>query len=106
VNETNYNLALREGLKSLIGLDGVNEKLASFLYDEGFGSAADLSKATVADLMDIEGMTEDMAAQLIQKAAESVITQHTEDVTPPAEESLNEEVESGVEAGRGEEEGA
>jgi N utilization substance protein A len=106
VNETNYNLALREGLKSLIGLDGVNEKLASFLYDEGFGSAADLSKATVADLMDIEGMTEDMAAQLIQKAAESVITQHAEDVTPPTEDSLDEEVESGVEAGRGEEEGA
>jgi len=103
VNETNYNMALREGLKSLIGLDGVNEKLASFLYEEGFGSAADLSKATVADLMDIEGMTEDMAAQLIQEAAESLTLQHAENVAPTGN-SLNEEVKSDVEAGHGEEE--
>jgi N utilization substance protein A len=103
VNETNYNLALREGLKSLIGLDGVNEKLASFLYEEGFGSATDLSKATVADLMDIEGMTEDTAAQLIQKAAESLTPQHAEDVGPTGD-SLNEEIKSDVEAGNGEEE--
>jgi N utilization substance protein A len=103
VNETNYNMALREGLKSLIGLDGVNEKLASFLYEEGFGSAADLSKATVADLMDIEGMTEDMAAQLIQKAAESLTSQRAEKVAPTGD-PLNKEVKSDVEAGRGEEE--
>jgi N utilization substance protein A len=103
VNETNYNMALREGLKSLIGLDGVNEKLASFLYEEGFGSAADLSKATVADLMDIEGMTEDMAALLIQKAAESLTLQHAENVAPTGD-SLNEEVKPDAEAGLGEEE--
>jgi transcription termination/antitermination protein NusA len=103
VNETNYNMALREGLKSLIGLDGVNEKLASFLYEEGFGSAADLSKATVADLMDIEGMTEDMAALLIQKAAESLTLQHAENVAPTGD-SLNEEVKPDAEAGHGEEE--
>jgi N utilization substance protein A len=103
VNETNYNLALREGLKSLIGLEGVNEKLASFLYEEGFGSAADLSKATVADLMDIEGMTEDTAAQLIRQAGESVSAQHATNATPP-EEPLSEEVKSDLEAGHGEEE--
>ncbi len=103
VNETNYNLALREGLKSLIGLDGVNEKLASFLYDEGFGSATDLSKATVADLMDIEGMTEEVAAQLIQRAAQSLTSQHAEDVVPTGE-AVNSAIEPDVEVGHGEEE--
>lgn len=103
VNETNYNLALREGLKSLIGLDGVNEKLASFLYDEGFGSAMDLSKATVADLMDIEGMTEEVAAQLIQRAAQSLTSQHAEDVAPTGD-AVNSAIEPDVEVGHGEEE--
>jgi len=103
VNETNYNLALREGLKSLIGLDGVNEKLASFLYEEGFGSAADLSKATVADLMDIEGMTEEMATQLIQRAAESVASKHAEGVALTGDSS-NQAAMADVETDHGEEE--
>ncbi len=68
-SETDYNQALKDGYKSLLDLEGVGEKLASDLYEEGFGSARDLAGASVADLLPIEGMTEEKPARLIEDAA-------------------------------------
>lgn len=68
ISETNYNKALKEGYQSLLALEGVGEKLAAELYQEGFRSAADLSQAEPEELMAIEGMTEEMARQLIEEA--------------------------------------
>ncbi|RLB13144.1 MAG: transcription termination/antitermination protein NusA [Deltaproteobacteria bacterium] len=69
ISETNYNKALKEGYQSLLDLEGVGEKLASELYQEGFRSAQDLSQADVEELLSIEGMTEDKARVLIEDAA-------------------------------------
>jgi len=69
VSETSYNQALKEGYRSLLQVQGVGEKLASELYNENFRSAEDLSSASVEDLLQIEGMTEDKAKELIDNAA-------------------------------------
>ncbi|MBW2021265.1 MAG: transcription termination/antitermination protein NusA [Deltaproteobacteria bacterium] len=68
VSETNYNKALKEGYQSLLSLEGVGEKLAAELYQEGFRSALDLSQAEPEELMGIEEMTEEKARQLIDEA--------------------------------------
>jgi N utilization substance protein A len=70
-SETNYNHALKEGYKSLLNLESVSEKLASDLYQEGFRSAEDLSVATVGDLVQVDGVTEEMAEELIHQAGAS-----------------------------------
>ena len=82
-SETNYNRALKEGYKSLLDLEDVGEGLASELYEEGFGSAEELARATVPDLLAIEGMTEEKAQKLIQEASESVAKEKTESERPP-----------------------
>ncbi len=68
VSETNYNQALKDGYMSLLDLEGVGDKLASELYRVGFGSAADLARASIEDLLGIENMDEEQATQLIEEA--------------------------------------
>jgi N utilization substance protein A len=65
-SETNYNLALKDGYKSLLELQGVGPKRASELYEEGFRSAGDVAGATVEDMLEVEGMTEKRAKKLIE----------------------------------------
>ena len=69
-SETNYNLALKEGYKSLLDLQGVGPKRASELYEEGFRSAKDVAGATLDDMLMVEGMTEKRASKLIEDAVE------------------------------------
>lgn len=67
-SETNYNQDLKDGYKSLLDLQGVGEKRASDLYDEGFRSAEDVAGATVEDLLSVDGMSEKRAEKLIKDA--------------------------------------
>lgn len=71
-SETDYNRALKEGYRSLLDLEGVGEKLASELYEEGFRSAEDLTRANAGDLSSIPDMTEEKAARLVEEAKEYV----------------------------------
>ncbi|RLB27167.1 MAG: transcription termination/antitermination protein NusA, partial [Deltaproteobacteria bacterium] len=92
VSETNYNKALKEGYESLLGLEGVGEKLAADLYQEGFRSALELSQAEPEELMSIEGMTEDKARELIQEAIEFV-QKKQEEVATYSEEEAQQDLE-------------
>jgi len=67
-SETNYNQSLKDGYKSLLCLQGVGEKRASDLYDEGFRSAEDVAGALVEDLIAVRGMNEKRAKSLIEGA--------------------------------------
>ncbi len=89
-SETNYNKALKEGFQSLLDLEGVGEKLASELYEEGFRSAEELSSASVEDLMPIEGMTEEKAKSLIEQAIDYVERKKAEPVSSDEEEGEEE----------------
>ncbi len=72
VGETKYNEVLKDGYKSLIQLDGVGEKLATQLYEIDLKSARDLSSATVTDLENISGLSEEEARELIRNAEKFV----------------------------------
>ncbi|RLB43664.1 MAG: transcription termination/antitermination protein NusA [Deltaproteobacteria bacterium] len=102
VSETNYNKALKEGYESLLALEGVGEKLAADLYQEGFRSALDLSQAEPEELLGIEGMTEEKARQLIDEAISFI--QEKEAAAATGSEETEEKGEEGPEAGSQEQE--
>ena len=67
-SESNYNRALKEAYESLLKLDGVGEKTALTLYQEGFRSSADVASATVPDLVQLEDIGEEKAKKIIDSA--------------------------------------
>ena len=71
-SESEYNKGLREGYKSLHILPGVGDKLATALYEMGYRSAEDISKAEPADLATIKGISEKKARDLIQGALDYI----------------------------------
>jgi transcription termination/antitermination protein NusA len=82
VGETAYNKNLKDGYRSLLDLSGVGEKLATDLHDEGFGSAEDISRASVSDLIEVGGLDEDRAAALISEAENYVARKRAQGILP------------------------
>lgn len=68
ISESEYDKALKEGYKSLLKLPGVGKKFAITLYEMEFRSAEDITKAEVADLASIKGISEKKAEEIIQGA--------------------------------------
>lgn len=71
-SESNYNRALKEAYEALLKLDGVGEKTALILYQEGFRSAEDVAGATVSDLTQLEDISEEKAGKIIESATRLV----------------------------------
>jgi N utilization substance protein A len=59
---------MQSGYNSLMALPGVGISLADALYEKGFYSAEEIGKSAVADLLQIRGIDEDLAASLIEAA--------------------------------------
>ncbi len=64
------NQAVSENAEELRQLEGMDEPLYQALKALGVVSVEDLADLAVFDLLDIEGMTEKRAAELILKARE------------------------------------
>jgi N utilization substance protein A len=88
-SETDYNRALKEAYNSLLNLDGVGEKTASNLYQEGFRSAEDVAGATVSDLCQVDGIGEEKAAKITESAGQVLQSQETHE-TPEEEPKVDE----------------
>jgi N utilization substance protein A len=67
-SESAYNQAMQSGYNSLMALPGVGISLADALYERGFYSAEEISKASLEDLLQIRGVDETMARNLIEAA--------------------------------------
>jgi len=67
-SESNYNRALKEAYESLLKLEGVGEKTALTLYQEGFRSAGDVASAAASDLSQLDGISEEKADKIIESA--------------------------------------
>jgi N utilization substance protein A len=68
ISETEYNKDLKESYNSLLSLDGVGEATATHLYQESFRSIEDIAKATVDELSQVKGISEEKAEKLIEDA--------------------------------------
>jgi N utilization substance protein A len=84
-SESSYSEAMRSGYDSLVELPGVGISMADALYEKGFFSAEELSKASIEDLIQIRGIGEEKAMQLVEKAKQYV-TQLQQ--APVAEEAV------------------
>ena len=92
-SETKYSEAMRSGYDSLLALPGVGISLADALYEKGFFSADEISKATVEDLTQIRGIGEEIANKLISAAEEVILSGPVEedsDAIAPVDEVSNE----------------
>jgi N utilization substance protein A len=93
-SETKYSEAMQSGYDSLMGLPGVGVSMADTLYEKGFFSAEEVSRASVEDLTQIRGIDEDMATQLIE-AAEAA--EADRDANPPEDAADSENPEPAAE---------
>jgi N utilization substance protein A len=74
ISETRYSEAMQDGYDSLVSLPDVGISLADALYEKGFFSAHELSKASEEDLTQIRDITEEKAIQLIEAAKEYILS--------------------------------
>ena len=98
-SETEYNKDLKESYNSLLSLDGVGEATATHLYQESYRSVEDVAKATVDELSQVEGISEEKATKIIDDAKKRIQDDKVkEDVV---EEKKEKEPEGGVTDGEG-----
>jgi N utilization substance protein A len=71
-NETRYNQVMQIGYDSLVALPGVGIGLADALYESGFYSAEEISRATIEDLIQIRGIGEEKAEKLLEAARNAI----------------------------------
>lgn len=72
IDETKYNEKLKAGYRSLLGLEGVGERLASDLYAQGFRSADDVAASETEELAGVGGLSTEDAERLITAARTSL----------------------------------
>jgi len=89
ISETRYSEAMQDGYDSLVSLPDVGISLADALYEKGFFSAHELSKASVEDLIQIRDIAEEKAVQLIEAANEYILSKDHADET--SKETIPEE---------------
>ncbi len=77
-NETRYSQAMQVGYDSLVALPGVGPGLADALYESGFYSAEEISRATIDELIQIKGIGEETAEKLLEAARNALIKSRTE----------------------------
>jgi N utilization substance protein A len=65
-SETQYSKDMQQAYESLVALPCVGTGLADALYEKGFFSADELRKASVADLIQVRGVSEEKAAEILE----------------------------------------
>ena len=89
ISETRYSEAMQDGYDSLVSLPDVGISLADALYEKGFFSADELSRASVEDLIQIRDITEEKAIQLIEAGEAYLLNRNQADET--SKETLSED---------------
>jgi N utilization substance protein A len=100
ISETRYSNAMQDGYDSLVSLPGVGISLADALYEKGFFSAEELSKASVEDLTQIRDISEQDAIQLIETAKAHLLSM-VNDVRETSKEALADEEDNKPETSEG-----
>jgi N utilization substance protein A len=68
-SESKYERSLKEGYQTLLKLPRVSEAMADVLYEAGYGSAAEVVKATVEELTQIPSIGVTEAERILDAAA-------------------------------------
>ena len=95
-SESKYSKSMKEGYLSLLKIPGVGEMTASSLYEAGFTSAKEVAESTIADLLQVPGLTEKKANSIFASA--QALLQGGEANLPaaPVEDSQESEKNAGL----------
>jgi N utilization substance protein A len=97
-SESKYSKSMKEGYLSLLKIPGVGEMTASALYEAGFTSAKDVAEATIADLLQVPGLTEKKATNIFASAQELLRAGEDNPAATPPAENESQEADPGVAA--------
>jgi N utilization substance protein A len=79
-SEAQYDQTMKNGYESLKQVSGIGVSMADTLFEKGFYSAEELAGASIEDLIQIRGIGEDKANQLIISAQHAVESAETEKI--------------------------
>ncbi|OQX16679.1 MAG: transcription termination/antitermination protein NusA [Desulfobacteraceae bacterium IS3] len=65
-SETQYSKDMQQAYESLVAIPGVGISLADALYEKGFFSADEIRKASVSDLIQVKGISEEKAGEILE----------------------------------------
>jgi N utilization substance protein A len=88
-SETQYNETMEKGYNSLVNISGVGASMADALFEKGFNSAEELAEADIEDLVQVRGIGEGKAKQLVENA-QIFLKEEAERVVEEAAASENE----------------
>ncbi len=71
-SEAQYNETMQKGYESLVQINGVGPSMADALFEKGLYSAEELASAAIEDLIEVRGIGEDKANQIVASAQEWV----------------------------------
>ncbi len=71
-SETQYDEAMKKGYESLVQISGVGDSMADALFEKGLYSAEELANAAIDDLVEVKGIGEEKAKQIIASAQDWV----------------------------------
>ena len=92
ISETRYDERLQNGFASLMALPDMTEPLADLLFEKGYFSSEDVSKALPEELAQEFNLSEQEARDLIEAAANRPVSEKTDDTAqPPAEKRAEDE---------------
>jgi N utilization substance protein A len=95
-SQSEVELEHSRALESLRAVAGIGDMTAELLYQQGFKSAEEVAAADVEDLLEVDGISEEKAAAILQAARDHIVVK-TEPVTEPVvvpEEPAEQLVES------------
>ena len=90
-SETDYNNELKEAYNSLLSLDGVGEATATNLYQVGFRSVEDVAEATIEELTQVKGISDEKAIKIIESAKQCLDSVAVSEDTKEKEEKESKE---------------
>ena len=86
-SESKYAKFTENGFQSLLEVEGMHEKLAEKIYDNGINSAQDLAKADPAAIAELAAIAEEQAAVFVTAAAKVEVEIEEEPQEEPAADS-------------------
>ncbi len=95
-SETQYNETMKSGYESLVQISGVGAAMADALFEKGVYSAQELATAEIEELVQIRGIGEEKARQIVESARQWIETQAEQ---AEAETETDAEAEAEAETG-------
>jgi len=76
---TDYDNSIQLGMDSLMRLPAMNKTLADILFKEGFFSVEDLAKVSAEELVEVAGISNEDANELIKQAKEALTAEENDE---------------------------